>query len=314
VTLAARLRSTPRPLLLTTVLVFTLYLTGAAMTYGTRVEQVLGCSLLLVACVWNERSRQAFLGLVPFVALGIVYDVMRLLRPLIAHAYIRVIEPYRLEQRLFSFPGVHPLTLNEYFSIHHNATADFFTGLAYIFYVFAPLGFALYLAAFRQDPKGRTLLRHFGWTFCLMNLAGFITYFVYPAAPPWYVTAHGFGPADVATPASAAAAGRWDALTGIPYFKTIYSRSSNVFGAIPSLHVAYPLLTFLYARALRRPGLDLSLFALYLLVCFAAVYLQHHYLLDVVLGTGYALAGYAVDRISDRRARLARIGSLSGEP
>ena len=105
---------------------------------------------------------------------------------------------------------------------------------------------------------------------------------------------------------SPAALVRFDALVGIPYFAGFYRRSADVFGSIPSLHCAYPLVVFLYARELGRRWLSAVLLAFYLLVVFSAVYLQHHYVLDALLGTLYALAGYAVDR-----ARIAGPGPWS---
>jgi membrane-associated phospholipid phosphatase len=42
--------------------------------------------------------------------------------------------------------------------------------------------------------------------------------------------------------------------------------------------------------ALRFGALRKSTFAFYLLMCFSAVYLNHHYVLDVLCGSAYALA------------------------
>jgi membrane-associated phospholipid phosphatase len=107
---------------------------------------------------------------------------------------------------------------------------------------------------------------------------------------------------------SMAGAARFDALTGIPYFATFYGRSADVFGAIPSLHVSYPLLTFLHGRELGKRWLDVASFALFLLVSFAAVYLNHHYVLDVLLGVLYTVVAWRIDLVLERR-RLARLAS-----
>jgi hypothetical protein len=163
------------------------------------------------------------------------------------------------------------------------------------------MGFGAYLALFRRDEAGRRLLARFGWTFLLMNIVGFATYYVYPAAPPWYVADYGLGPANLAARSSAAGAARWDAITGIPYFAGFYGRSADVFGAIPSLHVAYPLLTYLHGRELRKRWLDVASFGLFLLVSFAAVYLNHHYVLDVLLGVLYTLVAWGIDLALERR-------------
>src|SRR5882724_5367911 len=82
----------------------------------------------------------------------------------------------------------------------------------------------------------------FALCFLLVNVLGFITYFVYPVAPPWYVSGYGFGPARMDVHSAAAAASRFDQLLGTHFFDQIYGRGIDVYGAYPSLHVAYPLL------------------------------------------------------------------------
>jgi membrane-associated phospholipid phosphatase len=84
-------------------------------------------------------------------------------------------------------------------------------------------------------------------------------------------------------------------MVGVPYFAEFYRRSADVFGSVPSLHCAYPLVVLLYARELNNRWLNAVFFGFYLLVMFSAVYLQHHYFLDVVLGTLYAATGYAIE-------------------
>jgi membrane-associated phospholipid phosphatase len=130
----------------------------------------------------------------------------------------------------------------------------------------------------------------FARCFLVVNVMGFITYLVYPAAPPWYVAAHGFGTAEAGTMPSPAGAERFDALFGTHFFDRMYGHSIDVYGAIPSLHVAYPLLAFLLAlrtHELRWVRVPAGAFSL--LMCFSAVYLQHHYVIDVLFGTTYAV-------------------------
>ena len=106
---------------------------------------------------------------------------------------------------------------------------------------------------------------------------------LFPVAPPWYVAQYGLGPAVLEAIPSAAGAARFDELTGIKYFAAFYSRNPNVFGAMPSLHVAYPVIATLAVRdrGVRWWG---PIFLLALLVMFSAVYLNHHYIVDVIGG------------------------------
>jgi membrane-associated phospholipid phosphatase len=128
-------------------------------------------------------------------------------------------------------------------------------------------------------------LLRFTWCFFLLNLVGFITYHLYPAAPPWYF--HAFGcHVDLST---AAHEGpnllRVDERLGFPYFASFYRRSSDVFGAMPSLHVAYPLLLSIEGVPLHGLLGRVLLIGFYLAMCFSAVYLDHHWLLDVLAGS-----------------------------
>jgi inositol phosphorylceramide synthase catalytic subunit len=85
-------------------------------------------------------------------------------------------------------------------------------------------------------------------------------------------------------------------MTGLSYFRHFYAHSSDVFGAMPSMHCAYPMLLLLYAAELRRPRLVTGLALFQLVMCFSAVYLQHHYVTDAIVGMAYAALGYRLER------------------
>ncbi|GEJ59201.1 phosphatase PAP2 family protein [Anaeromyxobacter diazotrophicus] len=310
-TLAQRVRDTPPGVLYGALGGMGAYLVAMRLFQGvSRPEQLALCTAMLGLVVWSDATRRFFIGMLPFLLFGIVYDLTHITQPLFRYLHIHIAEPYAFDRALFGIrEGGAVLTPNEFFARHHWPVVDLFTGTAYIVFVYWAIGFAAYLAIFRRDEEGRRLLARFGWTFLLMNVVGFATYYVYPAAPPWYVADHGFGPADFSVRSSAAGAARWDALTGIPYFAGFYGRSADVFGAIPSLHVSYPLLTFLFGIELRRRWLDLASFALFALVSFAAVYLSHHYVLDVLLGVLYTVVAWGIDRWLQARRRAGAAGA-----
>lgn len=284
-------------------------------TFGLRPEHFGFFALVTFLCVWSEGTRRFYRSALPLVILALAYDSSRLLRPLLKVIKVHVQEPYNFDMALFSISTpAGALTPNEFFLQHHWPWLDFITGSAYILFLYEVLAFAFYLALFRRDDDGRRLFARFGWTFLAVNLMGIATYYLYPAAPPWYVEAHGFGPVDLSTPPNPAAAARWDDLTGIAYFRHFYSRGASVFGAIPSLHAAYPMVVFVYARHLRRWWLNIAAFSFFLLVCFSAIYLQHHYILDVGLGAAYALAGCGVEHWLTQKRLLARADQLMANP
>ncbi len=277
-----------------------LYIAAIALLGGLRADHVL-VGLVGFLDAYNEKSRLFLRTFFPFLLTGVIFDSMRYFYWQGVAGRVHVAEPYRLERAWFSLGGRTP---NELFLVHHAPALDLACGVAYLVYVaeYMALPFFLFL-------RGRVApVLTFARCFLLVNVMGFVTYFVYPAAPPWYVTEYGFGPARTDVRPAAAAAQRFDALLGTHFFDQMYGRGVDVFGAIPSLHVAYPLIAVVLAfrvrelRWARWPAV-----AFLLLMSLSAVYLQHHYVIDVLLGFGYALVALAAVSAWERR-RPARIG------
>jgi membrane-associated phospholipid phosphatase len=245
--------------------------------------------------------------LFPFALFAALYDLLHMARPLVVARGVHVAWPYWFDKWAFGLGSWHRrVSFNELFAAHHWAIVDFVTGCAYLSYIYAVLLFAAFVAFVDRTPAGTQRRRALGWTFFGVNMAASLTYLLFPVAPPWYVAQYGFGPVDVNTTASPAALVRWDALVGVPYFRHFYEHASDVFGSMPSMHCAYPALLLFYALELRRPRLSAGLALFALLMCFSAVYLQHHYISDIVVGILYALLGYYLERmISDRDVAAA---------
>ena len=275
-----------------------LYIVAVGLLGGLRGDHVL-IGLLGFLDVYNEKSRLLLKLFLPFILTGVIFDSMRYFYWQGIAGRVHVVEPYLLERSWF---GVGGRTLNEIFLVHHWDALDLACGFAYLVYVGESLLLALLFFLRGRLDAASTL----GRSFLLVNVMGFATYFVYPAAPPWYVTRYGLGPARMDVRPAAAAAQRFDALLGTHFFDQMYGRGVDVFGAYPSLHVAYPLiavlLTFRVAE-LRWARGPVVLF--FLLMCLSAVYLQHHYVIDVVLGIAYALAALAAVSSWDRRRSAA---------
>lgn len=277
--------------------VLSIYLLGGIQSRHV----VMGLAISFLAA-YNEKTDKFLTYFIPFMLTGIVYDSMRYYYWWGIEGNIRVAEPYFLEKTLFGINvGGKVLTPNEYFQINTHKILDFFCGFAYLAFVFEYLApaFILYFT------KRFELLKTFGWCFFLVNVMGFATYYIYPAAPPWYVEHYGLGPAKMYISAMPAGAARFDALFGTHFFDGMYGNSVDVYGAIPSLHVAYPLLAAwvaLVTRKLRVPAV-----AFFCLMCFSAVYLNHHYIIDIILGVGYAVVALMIVRAVQSRKMLQAV-------
>ena len=145
-------------------------------------------------------------------------------------------------------------------------------------------------------------MRRFTWCFFALNVAGFVTYHVYPAAPPWYFHTHGCAVDMLAHASEGPNLARVDAWLGVPYFAGMYGRASDVFGAMPSLHVAYALIVVLEGWATFHPSGRAASLAFFCLMCFSAVYLDHHWVLDAVAGSVYCTIIVVAARWLTRRA------------
>jgi inositol phosphorylceramide synthase catalytic subunit len=265
------------------------YIASIAILGGLRADHVLiGCLGFLD--LYNPKTRQFLRTFLPFIATGLIFDSMRYFYWPAIDGRVHVAGPYVFDLRWF---GVGGHTINEWFLDHHWAIADLAAGFAYLTFVGEYLALAMLLFFRGHLQAAGTFAR----CFLVVNVMGFITYFIYPAAPPWYVRDHGFAPALMNVPPSAAAAHRFDELLGTHFFDSVYGRGIDVYGAIPSLHTAYPLIAAVLAfripalRWARWPAVAFSA-----LMCFSAVYLQHHYVIDVVLGVGYGLISLVIVR------------------
>ncbi|HEX8111770.1 MAG TPA: phosphatase PAP2 family protein [Kofleriaceae bacterium] len=257
----------------------------------------LAIGALCLLDAYNPNTRR-FLGVFwPFIVTGALYESLRYYLDATTTGRIHVAELYVLDRAWFGI-GTH--TLNEVFAVHHWVVADLAAGFAYLIYVAEYL--ALALLAFFAGGVARA--HTFARGFLVVNAMGFVTYRVDPAAPPWYVAAHGFGPPLLGSAPSPGAAARFDALLGTEVFEDMYRHSVDVFGAIPSLHAAYPVMAAILVFRTRELGWARWPAAGYAaLMCFSAVYLQHHYVIDVLLGLSYGtVAVIAVLAWERRRA------------
>ncbi|NDD93212.1 hypothetical protein EBZ37_14175 [bacterium] len=276
---------------------------GLRLVGGLSSDHVLIGLVILMLAYLGVWTSAVFELLTPAFLTVIIYDSMRYYSDLIRSSYIRVTEPYHFDKFFFGITTANGvLTPNEWFQKHTHWTLDLITGFFYLAFVAIFILIGVYfrfglprmrLLATRShfSPEHiRSRAKSMFWVFFWTNMLGYSTYYWYPAAPPWYVSQYGLVPANLSVPASAAGCLRFDELLGTHFFTGMYGRSADVFGAIPSLHVAYPLIAVLYALELG----SLRVFSVffYLIMCFSAVYLNHHYILDLLWGSIYAVIVY----------------------
>lgn len=281
---------------------------------GLKTDLII-CSLVPMLFYYGGPAlRPLFQFSIPLFLTATLYDTQRYYADYI-RGPIHVREPYEFDKRFFGIStseGV--LTPNEWLQKHTHPFLDFITGIAYIIFIPVYVACAAYFRFYLSRKGTRfshprsTLYRspQVMWAFLWLNIIGWSTYYWYAASPPWYVALYGLGPARTDIAANIAGCVRFDNLIGYPLFVEWYGHSADVHGAIPSLHIAYPLMAFYYA--LRFGALRAFTLSFYLLICFAAVYLNHHYILDVIWGSAYALiVAFCTDMLWNHQLKKAGI-------
>jgi len=246
--------------------------------------------VLIFNCLYylSTITRKFVLGFSIFIVYWIIFDYMKAF-PNYNYNPVHIADLYNFEKHLF---GIHYqnniLTPNEYWRLNGHTFLDIITGIFYLCWIPVPLAFAAYL--FFTNRRQFLL---FSLTFVLVNFLGFIVYYSYPAAPPWYVQFNGFI-FHPHTRGNTAGLAKFDALFHVGIFKSIYAKGSNVFAAMPSLHSSYPVIVLYYGLK-NKLGRANIFFAMVMIgIWFSAVYLSHHYVLDVLAGILCAAMGISL--------------------
>jgi len=254
------------------------YMLWLYQTGGIKVEHALVVGFMVLMYFARPTSRKFVLAFIFFFIYVAIYDSIRVFPPYLYNE-VHIVEPYELEKALFGISTTEGVvTPNEYFETHTSPTFDILGGFFYISWIPIPILFMIFL--FFKDRK--TLL-DFTMAFFLVNLIGLSIYYLYPAAPPWYVELYGFKE-HFDIHGSSAGLANFDKHLEVNIFRAMYEKNANVFGAIPSLHAAFPVLLLYFGLKKRYKKLSAFFLIVLLGIWFTAVYSRHHYIIDVILG------------------------------
>jgi len=164
---------------------------------------------------------------------------------------------------------------------HGTGIFDLMAASVYAVHFIAPWTFMFYL----WRTNGQPLL--FIWSLGWLNILAVATHAIFPTAPPWYFERYGTSPATYTFRGEPAGLQYADQILKISMFDNIYSNSPVVFGSFPSLHAAWPFMIACYAEPNSIVGKFTWLYVL--AVWWAALYLKHHYMVDLIGGALYVL-------------------------
>ena len=255
---------------------------------GWRSDHTALLSVIIGFSLIHKYGFQIVLALAGFIGFITLYDAMTFLPNYEVNA-IHVKDLYDLEVKYF---GVmldgQKVSFCEWFEPRMTDFQSFIYGFSYLLWVPGPMAFALFLLW-----KNKPGVVEFTYAYLITNIIGIIIYYIYPAAPPWYYLNHG-PVADTTIIGSEAYLSEFDRIIGTPIFNGIYAKGTNVFGAIPSLHAAYPLLGFLFAYRHKHKPFVIFFVFMAIGTWIGAVYTWHHYIIDVLLGMICAVGAYAI--------------------
>jgi membrane-associated phospholipid phosphatase len=232
---------------------------------------------------------------------GVVVDWLPLMAVLLCYDLSRPVREWlgttphvlpQLDADRWTFGGLPTSTLQHALYdpgvAHWYDYATFFVYLSHFFVTLAVLA-VLWRVSYPRFRQYRTLV-------VALATAGFVTYVLFPAVPPWLAAYQG----DI-EPVPRALASMWSAVGIEPAHALFENRGEfyNQEAAIPSLHAAYPMLLLLFfwgAGTWARVGLG----AYALAMAFALVYTGEHYVSDIVIGWIYA--GGVVAAVNAARA------------
>jgi len=214
---------------------------------------------------------------VPFVAIFLGWEAMRGIAPKAGIAP-HVADIAGIEQTLFGghlpsavLQAATPGTLGR--------ALAYLTTVAYFGHFVFPFGVAmiLWLADRRQFLRYTTALMG-------MSFAAFIVFLLVPTAPPWYAEQHGVVHGVIKLIS-----------TTLPSYVSPYynNLNPNPVAAFPSLHAAFPFLSYLALRGV-YPRAAWCALGWCFLVWFSVVYLGEHYAVDVFGGVALAAIAWTV--------------------
>ncbi len=275
-------RFTKKSVLVVTV-VSLFYLGWLKWWIGLREDHVQLLVVCLIAFFVSDTTRKILYGMMFLLLYWFVYDSLRIY-PNYMFNDVHLIEPYELEKAWFGIQTPNGLiTPNEYYLANKSTFLDVMTGFFYLSWIPVPMMFSFYLFF-----KNKKVLLQFTSSFFLVNVIGISVYYLYPAAPPWYIVEHGFTE-NFNIIGNAAGLLSFDEYFGVEIFKGIYNKNGNVFAAIPSMHSAFPVLLFYFGWKLRLKFAMAFFFICIIGIWFSAVYSTHHYIIDVLSGAGAAV-------------------------
>ena len=236
--------------------------------------------MFLGICVLYGKGRQFLFKFGPFVVLLLAYDSLRSIAPFL-NSRVNYWEMIHFD-RFIAGGELPTVILQQWWYNGSVSWFDYYFYLLYMCHFLVPVIAGLIIWKYRESDFNRFVV-----SFVVLSYAAFITYVLFPAAPPWMASELGLIPNihKISTDI-------WWSL-GVTDFPSLYrTLSPNLVAAVPSLHSAYPLLISIFVfRGFGKKWGTISL--IYpISIWIGIVYMGEHYVFDIVVGVAYVFMSY----------------------
>eukprot|EP00118_Oscarella_pearsei_P024688 m.306597 g.306597 ORF g.306597 m.306597 type:complete len:328 (+) comp41385_c0_seq1:207-1190(+) len=214
---------------------------------------------------------------IPFIAYLLIFKSYVFLRRILGMSKEvhpnTVILPWLEETIFHCFP-------HRVVSYYSHPLLDFLAAIPYLVHFVIPFLFLIYLASNRYR---RRFVYSYIWCAGWVNVIAVSFQLLFPTAAPWFVDSAVYDSVDgrlIGSLPNEAAFQRLDALMGFRFFHNLYAQSPVKFGALPSLHVAWPTVVLV-----NHPWIGMKFAAAHVAwISWAALYSNHHYAVDALGG------------------------------
>ncbi|GAC1391290.1 MAG: hypothetical protein NVSMB46_03200 [Candidatus Saccharimonadales bacterium] len=237
--------------------------------------------ILLIGFILWGQGKQFLLRFTPFILLLLSYDALRGFASIV-NKHVHYTFMANFDRFIF---GVLPTSwLQQQLYAGHLHWYDFYFYGLYMLHFIVPIIFAIILWKKRVGGYSRFIVG-----LLILSYGGFITYILYPAAPPWMSAQLGY-----IEHLHRISSDVWYGI-GVHNFPSLYHHfAPNDVAAVPSLHAAYPTLVWLFSYRFFDKKYSIPLLLYPVSIWFGVIYLGEHYVFDVLLGIIYAFISYIV--------------------
>ena len=235
---------------------------------------------LFISAVFGQ-ARAFLIRFLPLLLLITLYELFRGFADDL-NGTVHYVEMIDIDRLMF-FGQLPTVVLQEWWWKGSVQWYDFYFYFLYTIHFLMPLLLAVLI--WRKKPA---YYWQFMWALVGLSFAAFLTYILYPAAPPWMASWQGY----IDEPMRRVSSDIWWAM-GVKNFAEVYNNlPANQVAAVPSLHSAYPLLFSLFITGLFGLKRFWWVYFYPISLWIGVTYMGEHYVIDVILGALYAALIY----------------------